>query len=83
MSTDSADILTAALALPEGERLDIAHRLFASVPPPNVLSEDDPNFAEKFTKRLEYRDEDLIDHDEAMRRLRASLANTKREGKAS
>ena len=79
MSTDSADILHAALALPEGDRVEIAQQLFASVPPPNVLSLGDADFAEKFKERLNYRDDELLDHDEAMRRIRDSLKTSHSE----
>jgi hypothetical protein len=45
-------IVAAAMALPEGKRLDLAHQLLDSIPePPGVFSEDDPGFLEELERR--------------------------------
>ena len=45
-------IFEAALGLPEGERLDLAHRLLDTLPPePDLLSLDDPNLIEDLDRR--------------------------------
>ena len=45
-------ILEAALSLPEGDRLDLAHRLLDTLPPePDLLSLDDPNLIEELDRR--------------------------------
>jgi hypothetical protein len=45
-------VFAAAMALPEGERLDLAVRLLDSMPePPVVFSEDAPNFLEELERR--------------------------------
>lgn len=50
----AADILEAALKLPEHEREQIAHKLWESVPPlPKILYEDDPGFVEELDRRME------------------------------
>jgi hypothetical protein len=46
-------ILEAALSLPEGDRLDLAHRLLDTLPPePDLLSLDDPNLIEELDRRV-------------------------------
>ena len=80
MNTPTADIVSAALLLSESERLEIAHQLFASVPPPKTLNQDDPNFEDGLKQRLEYEDEELVDHEEAMRRMRAAVGTVRNEG---
>jgi putative addiction module component (TIGR02574 family) len=52
MTSQTADILNAVLSLPSAERLEIAHRILESVPPPGVLSEDDTNFAAELRRRV-------------------------------
>jgi hypothetical protein len=45
-------IFEAALCLPEGDRLDLAHRLLDTLPPePDLLSLDDPNLMEELDRR--------------------------------
>ena len=54
MIADSPDdVLKAALALPEAERLRISQELLLSVPPPGVLREGDPGFFEELDRRSE------------------------------
>lgn len=70
----AADILKAALALPTPDRERIARELWDSVPPPGVLSEDDPGFAEELGRRSEAMrsgDDPGVDAFEAIKRLRA------------
>lgn len=51
-STPSDEILRAALALPEPDRLKIASELLASVPPPpGVMCEGGPEFFEELKRR--------------------------------
>ena len=72
MNSTSTDLFTAALALPDAERLALATKLWSSLRPPNVLSEDDPGFAAEILRRCEAVDSgevELIEHDEAMRIL--------------
>ena len=52
MTTESLDILNAALALSDADRLEIAQRLLASIKPPGALSCDDPNLAEELAQRV-------------------------------
>lgn len=79
MSPEALNILDAAMALPESDRVHIAHRLLESVKQPGILSEDDPGFADEIRRRLEDDASETIDEDDAMRRLKDSLAarNTK------
>ncbi|MEO0531231.1 MAG: hypothetical protein AAF266_11755 [Planctomycetota bacterium] len=49
----SDDILKAAFALPEAERLRIGRELLHSVPPPGVQCEGDPGFFEELDRRAE------------------------------
>jgi len=50
LSPDS--IFEAALNLPEGDRLDLAHRLLDTLPPePDLVSLDDPNLIEELDRR--------------------------------
>lgn len=45
-------IFEAALRLPEGDRLDLAHRLLDTLPPePELMSLDDPKLIEKLDRR--------------------------------
>jgi hypothetical protein len=45
-------IFEAALSLPEGDRLDLAHKLLDTLPPePELLSIDDPNLIEELDRR--------------------------------
>jgi hypothetical protein len=45
-------IFEAAINLPEGDRLDLAHRLLDTLPPePDLLSPDDPNLIEELDRR--------------------------------
>ena len=45
-------IFEAALSLPEGDRLDLAHRLLDTLPPePDLLSLDDPTLIEELDRR--------------------------------
>lgn len=54
MTPTAADILQAALKLPEIDRLDIAAELLASAPAPQgVLSEDAPGFLEELDRRVQ------------------------------
>lgn len=75
--TNSPDILNAALALPESDRLYIAEQLLASVkPPPGILSADDPEGIAEILRRseqIEHGELELLDHAEVMKRLRKSL----------
>jgi putative addiction module component (TIGR02574 family) len=52
MSTNTPDIFAAALTLPDSERADLAYQLLNSLPPPGILSEDDPRFAEELERRM-------------------------------
>lgn len=49
----AADILQAALKLPRCDREHIARELWDSMPPPGVMSEDDPGFFEELDRRVE------------------------------
>jgi hypothetical protein len=51
MTTDAAAILTAALALPDSARVQLAGELLASVKPPDALSADDANFVDMLSRR--------------------------------
>jgi hypothetical protein len=52
MQLSQEAILQAALSLPEGERLDLAHRLLDTLPPePDLLSLDDPSLIEELDRR--------------------------------
>jgi hypothetical protein len=51
MTTDAAAILTAALALPDSARVQLAGELLASVKPPSALSVDDPDFLDVLSRR--------------------------------
>ena len=51
MSTDAAAVFTAALALPETARVQLAGELLASVKPPDALSADDANFVDVLSRR--------------------------------
>jgi hypothetical protein len=45
-------IFAAAMNLPEGDRLDLVHRLLDSMPPsPNGLCIDDPDFLAELERR--------------------------------
>ncbi len=77
MSTDALNILNAALSLPEAARLEIAHGLFASVTPPDVLCADAADVAQQIVERIAQFDRgevELVEHEDAMRRVRESLA---------
>ena len=52
MSTETLNILNAALALPEAARLEIAHRILESVKPATALGEDDADFAAELGRRI-------------------------------
>lgn len=52
MTRESADILDLVLALPLGERLEIVERILESVPPPGVMSDSDPEFAQELERRV-------------------------------
>jgi hypothetical protein len=60
------DFFAAALALPEAQRLALATKLWSSLRPPNVMSEDDPDVAQRLLKRVNDADAETIDGDEAM-----------------
>ena len=83
MTTESTDILTAALNLPHADRLQIAESLFASVAPKGMMSADDPASIAELERRLNSSDDELISHEEAMRRVRQTLAARKREREQS
>ena len=53
MNGSTTDILTSAMALPEGDRLEIAARLLESVAPPGVLNADARGFVEEIQRRRE------------------------------
>lgn len=74
------DILTAALALTESERAEIAERLLRTLdgpePTPEEQAEIDAAWVEEIERRAQEIDEGkshLIPGDEIMRRLRAGL----------
>jgi hypothetical protein len=74
--TTSASVITLALALPEADRLHIAAELLASVKPPDVLSVEDPGFADEIRRRCAAMDDgtaELVDYDAAMARIRSKL----------
>ncbi|MGO9833316.1 MAG: addiction module protein [Polyangiaceae bacterium] len=48
-----AEVFAEALALPKAARLELAAALLESAPPPGVLSEDDPRFAEEIRRRVD------------------------------
>lgn len=80
MTTDAMNVLNAALGLPEAVRLEIAHGLYASIASPDVLRADAPDVAQQIVERIAQFDRgevELIEHDEAMRRVRAALAARK------
>lgn len=52
MSESVEKLKAALLELPEAERLAIADFLYASLPPPGVLSADDPEFDALLDRRL-------------------------------
>lgn len=55
-NTQSEEILKAAMALSESDRLHLAEELILSVPPPGALREDDPGlFAELDRRVADYR----------------------------
>lgn len=52
MEFTADSIFEAALGLPEGDRLNLAHRLLDTLPPePDLLSLDDPNLIEELDRR--------------------------------
>ena len=65
----TTDLFDAALALPFKTRLELANRLWESLKPPGVMSEDDPGFAAEILRRVEDDIEESIDAEEALRRL--------------
>jgi putative addiction module component (TIGR02574 family) len=77
MTPSSTDLLTAALALPDSERLALAQKLWNSVQPPNVPYADDADFAAEIERRcaaIDRGEVELLEHDEVMRRLRQARA---------
>lgn len=53
MSEAAQKLLAEVLALPEGERIALADRVYESVPrPPGVMWEDDPGFDAELDRRL-------------------------------
>ena len=53
MSSDSTDILGAALNLSDPERADLAYRLLQSLKPPEVVSDGDAKFEAELERRVE------------------------------
>ncbi len=82
MSTSHAnDLLTQALALPEGDRVRLAGELLASVTPPDGLSMDDDDFEEVLSRRRqELRDGSVKTYsaDETIAAMRESIARRSR-----
>ncbi len=62
----SNDLFAAALALPAADRLALVTKLWSSLRPPNVISEDDPDFAQRLLERTNDADTQTIDGDQAM-----------------
>jgi hypothetical protein len=75
-TANPSEVISLALALSESDRLEVAAELLASVKPPHVLSVEDPGFAEEIRRRcadIEAGTAKLLDYDESMARIRASL----------
>lgn len=87
MNANYPEILTAALALPLAERSELVDQLVGSLgglqeKPAGVWSEDDPGFGAELDRRMEEYKKDPatgIDAGEAIRRIRAKLANQSAE----
>jgi len=81
MSVDPAEILTAALSLPDGDRAGMAYRLLQSLKPPGVLSDGDPELEGELERRVaayEAGETSASDWEEVSRRLRDQLEKRSR-----
>jgi len=81
MNLSVADILAAAMSLPEEDREALAVQLLRSLRPPGVLSEDDPNFFAELDHRvdaLERGETKARDWEEVSRELRQQLRQRRR-----
>jgi hypothetical protein len=82
MSTDAAAIFTAALALPDSARVQLAGELLASVKPLGALSTDDPDFLDVLARRRqELRDETAKTYsaEETVVAMREAIASQTRQ----
>ncbi len=80
MSSDSPDILDAALNLSDPERANLAYRLLQSLKAPEVVSDGDAKFEAELGRRVEDYDAgrtSASDWDEVAARLRAELKERK------
>ena len=76
MSSDSPDILDAALNLSDPERADLAYRLLQSLKPAKVVSDEDADFDAQLDQRVEDYDAGRTkasDWDDVSARLKAKL----------
>jgi putative addiction module component (TIGR02574 family) len=76
MSTDSPNILDAALNLSDQERASLAYRLLQSLKPPELVSEGDVKFESELERRVEDYEAgrtSASDWDEVATRLQAKL----------
>jgi hypothetical protein len=82
MTTDATAIFTAALALPESARVQLAGELLASVKPPGALSTDDPDFLDVIARRRqELRDGTVKTYsaEDTVVAMREAIANQTRQ----
>ena len=76
MSADPADVLSAALLLPDEARADVAYRLLQSLKPSAILSDDDPNLGDELERRVaayEAGETSASEWQDVSKRLRAAL----------
>jgi putative addiction module component (TIGR02574 family) len=76
MSSAMPDILAAALSLPDGDRANIAYELLASLKPPGIMSDDDPQLGQELQHRLDAHSVDpssALDLDDVSGRVRQAL----------
>jgi putative addiction module component (TIGR02574 family) len=52
MSAEPAEILTAALSLPDDQRAGLAYKLLQSLKPPGLAGEDDPGLEAELERRV-------------------------------
>jgi len=76
MASESTQVYSAALSMPEGDRADLAYRLLQSLKAPAVLSEDDQGFDDELERRArayETGETSASDWDNVSARLRKAL----------
>lgn len=82
MTTDPSAIFTAALALPDSVRIQLASELLASVKPPGALSVDDPSILDVLSRRqkeLRHGTAKSYSAEETVTAMREAIANQRRQ----